>query len=80
MGGVLDRCQNFRPLHQRTLSLHKSDWSPVMNLPSIHRVVTGHDASGKAIVSMNGPHWAPASGLWTSRPTPTSCWAVAPTT
>ena len=26
-----------------------------MNLPSIHRVVTGHAADGKAIVSMNGP-------------------------
>ena len=26
-----------------------------MSLPTIHRVVTGHDNSGKAIVSMNGP-------------------------
>ena len=26
-----------------------------MSLPSIHRVVTGHDGNGKAIVSMNGP-------------------------
>lgn len=26
-----------------------------MNLPPIHRVVTGHDSQGKAIVSSNGP-------------------------
>lgn len=26
-----------------------------MSFPAIHRVVTGHDASGKAIVSLNGP-------------------------
>jgi mannose-6-phosphate isomerase-like protein (cupin superfamily) len=26
-----------------------------MNLPLIHRVVTGHDADGKAIVASNGP-------------------------
>jgi hypothetical protein len=26
-----------------------------MSFPSIHRVVTGHDASGKAIVASNGP-------------------------
>lgn len=26
-----------------------------MSLPNIHRVVTGHDADGKAIVSSNGP-------------------------
>lgn len=26
-----------------------------MNLPPIHRVVTGHDAEGKAVVASNGP-------------------------
>lgn len=26
-----------------------------MSLPSIHRVVTGHDADGKAIIASNGP-------------------------
>ena len=26
-----------------------------MSFPPIHRVVTGHDAHGKAIVSSNGP-------------------------
>ncbi len=26
-----------------------------MKLPSIHRVVTGHDANGKAVVASNGP-------------------------
>ncbi|MEL1264473.1 cupin domain-containing protein [Pseudoxanthomonas putridarboris] len=26
-----------------------------MTLPSIHRVVTGHDADGKAIIAINGP-------------------------
>src|SRR5262245_15302522 len=26
-----------------------------MSLPPIHRVVTGHDADGKAVVSINGP-------------------------
>ena len=26
-----------------------------MSFPAIHRVVTGHDAAGRAIVSSNGP-------------------------
>lgn len=26
-----------------------------MSLPSVHRVVTGHDAAGKAIIASNGP-------------------------
>ena len=26
-----------------------------MNFPSIHRVVTGHDAQGNAVITSNGP-------------------------
>ena len=34
-----------------------------MSFPPIHRVVTGHDAEGKAVVASNGPLHAPLLGI-----------------